>query len=96
MFDHGLSFLCSCYSEKEIEEFDVTKDMPCQNFIGSRSTLENLKLISKKEKVFQSRLSVEARDVLFDGLDGVISKQHADKIWDMLYWRWCYYESLFN
>ena len=94
LFDHGLSFLCSCYSEKEIEEFDVTKDLPCQNFIGSRSTLQNLDLISEKETVFNEKLTSKHRDVIFADLDEVISKRHRDKIWEMLYQRWCYYESL--
>ena len=36
LFDHGLSLLCSCYSEEQIKKFNVMEDKPCQNFIGSR------------------------------------------------------------
>ena len=45
LFDHGLSFLCSCYNSEEIEHFDILEDKPCQNFIGGRSNLDNLKFI---------------------------------------------------
>ena len=48
LFDHGLSFLCSCYGDDEIEKFDVLADKPCQNFIGSRSVFDNLNIIEKK------------------------------------------------
>ena len=94
LFDHGLSFLCSCYNEQEIEEFDISKDRPCQNFIGSRSTLDNLSLINDRKSVFKSRLTREDRNRLFAGLDKVISELHKDKLWNMLYQRWCYYEDI--
>ncbi|WP_035767618.1 hypothetical protein [Butyrivibrio sp. NC2002] len=93
-FDHGLSLLYSCLSEAEIKDFDVMKDIPCHNFIGSRSTLENLALIKDKKKVFDKQLVKADKKKLFADLDGVITKAHMDKIWDMIYSRWCYYESL--
>lgn len=94
LFDHGLSFLCSCYGDEEVQKFDVLEDRPCQNFIGSRSTLENLNLISEKSTVFQSKLRLEDKDILFQDLSGVLSKGHQDKIWNMLWARWCQYEKL--
>ncbi len=96
LFDHGLSLLCSCHLEEEIVAFDVMKDMPCQNFIGSRSSLDNLKLIQNKNGLFHGSLTIESKAILFGGLKGVISQNHMDKIWDMIYSRWCYYESLCN
>lgn len=92
LFDHGLSFLCSCFREQEIAMFDVLEDKPCQNFIGSRSTFENLRLIDKKEDLFAASLKREDKDVLFADLENVLSKTHMDKIWDMLWLRWCEYE----
>lgn len=96
LFDHGLSLLCSCYSEEEIDEFDVMADKPCQNFIGSRSTLENLNLIQDKEHVFLRKLTLDDRAVIFKDLQNTLSEKHTEKIWEMIYMRWNYYESLCN
>jgi len=94
LFDHGRSFLCSCFNEKEIERFDITVDRPCQNFIGSRSTFENLRLITNKNAVFQSKLKPQDKEILFEDLSSVLSEAHLNKIWDMLWLRWCEYEKL--
>ena len=96
LFDHGLSFLCSCYTEREIDAFDIMQDRPCQNFIGSRSTHDNLSLIADKSAVFSKSLTVENKDVLFADLTGILSAKHLNKIWDMLWNRWCEYEKLCN
>ena len=58
LFDHGLSFVCSCYNDEEIEKFDITADKPCQNFIGSRSTWDNLNLIEEKRSIFKNTLNL--------------------------------------
>ena len=96
LFDHGLSLLCSCYSEEQIKKFNVMEDKPCQNFIGSRSTLENLNLIREKEKIFPKRLAGTDKAVIFENLEHTLSAEHIEKIWEMIYKRWCYYESLCN
>ncbi len=96
LFDHGLSLLCSCYSEKEIIDFDITADEPCQNFIGGRSTVENLKLVKEKGPIFSGKLTKESKDVLFKDLEDAISKEHVEKIWEMIWARWCYYENICN
>jgi len=92
-FDHGLSLLFSCHSDKEIKKFDILSDVKCNNFIGSKSTLENLKLISSRN-VFKSKLKSSDKDYIFEGLDTVISKAHIDKAWDMIIERYKYYESI--
>lgn len=96
LFDHGLSFLCSCYNDKEIKEFDILADKPCQNFIGSRSTYENLSLIKEKGEVFEAKLEKYHKEILFEDLSLVLSEEHLGKIWDMLWLRWCKYEKLCN
>ena len=96
LFDHGLSFLCSCYSDEEIEKFDILEDKPCQNFIGTRSTLENLNLVTDKKNIFQKKLTLQDKDILFEDLSFVLSRAHQEKIWDMLWTRWCQYEKLCN
>lgn len=94
LFDHGLSFLCTCANEKEAEKFDVMEDKRCQNFIGSMSCLENLDLIQDKKKVFPGKLKSSDREILFRDLDGVIKDIYMDKIWEMISERFKYYESL--
>lgn len=96
LFDHGLSFLCSCYNDKEIEQFDIWADKPCQNFIGSRSTFDNLKLIADKNTVFHTELEEKDKEILFEDLSLVLSEAHLSKIWNMLWARWCEYEKLCN
>ena len=71
LFDHGLSFLCSCYTEEELDKFDILMDRPCQNFIGSRSTYDKLKLIENKSDIFAGKLRVQDEEILFRDLDGV-------------------------
>lgn len=96
LFDHGLSLLCSCHSDEEIKAFDIISDRPCQNFIGGRSTLENLGLIKDKSIVFQNKLEQTHKEILLKDLDSVLSDTHREKIWDMLWSRWCEYEKLCN
>ena len=96
LFDHGLSFLCSCYTEDEFKRFDILEDKPCQNFIGSRSTFDNLNFVEEKKEVFSRKLKLEDKEVLFADLETVLSETHLKKIWDMLWFRWCEYEKLCN
>lgn len=90
LFDHGLSLLCSCYSEEQIKKFDIMEDKPCQNFIGSRLTLENLNLIQNKASIFKNRLTENDRDIIFKDLQNTLSAEHMDKIWEMIDTRWRY------
>ena len=94
LFDHGLSFLCSCYTAEEIEKFDVLEDKPCQNFIGGRSTYDNLKFVENKKDIFTNSLKEEDKGILLADLDSVLTEVHLDKIWNMLWARWCEYEKL--
>jgi len=96
LFDHGLSLLCSCYSDVEVEKFDILEDKPCRNFIGSRSTFDNLNLVKDKSDVFQSILRLQDKETLFADLELVLSEKHLNKIWDMIWARWCEYEKLCN
>ncbi len=96
LFDHGLSLLFSCTSEKQIEAYDVMEDKMTNTYIGSRSTWENLKLIPPNAHPKLNPLYPEHKDILMDGLDGIISKKLQGKIWDMIWKRWCVYEDLRN
>ena len=94
LFDHGLSLLYSCSTEEDYKYFDVKKDIPCNNFIGSKSCEDNLKLIKDKQSVFANKLKESDKKRIFNGLEGVLSKTLINKIWDMIYTRYKAYENL--
>lgn len=96
LFDHGLSLLCRCETETAVAQFDVMADQQVQCFVGSRSAQENLKLIPADRMPELNPLKESDREVLLEGLDGVISDKLQDKIWDMVWKRWCYYEDFCN
>ena len=96
IFDHGLSFLFNCHTEEEIENFDVMKDRMVQCFVGSRSTQENLKLIPKDALPVLNPMNENDRSVLLEGLEEIISTSLQNKIWNMIWQRWLYYEDFCN
>lgn len=92
LFDHGLSLLCCCEDDDAAAVFDVTADRACNNYIGSRSTWDNLSIIPRDKMPELAPLRKSDRQVLMDGLDGVISQVFQDRIWEMIWKRWCAYE----
>ena len=96
LFDHGLSLLCRCETDNAVERFDVMADQQVQCFVGSRSAKENLKLIPAGKMPGLKPLQESDRATLLDGLDGILSQKLQDKIWEMIWKRWCYYEDFCN
>lgn len=94
LFDHGLSLLYSCSTEEAASKFDVLSDRPCNNFIGTYSCFGNLDLINDKKSVFPNKLTSSARNLLLDGLQGVLPDIYLNKIWDMIFGRYSIYENL--
>lgn len=92
LFDHGLSLLCRCESKEDIEKFDGMADLPVQSFAGSRSALKNLDLIPAGQLPELNPLKESDRAVLLEDLADAIPQNLQDKIWDMIWKRWCFYE----
>lgn len=92
LFDHGLSLLCRCADDCAVAAFDVMEDKPCNNYIGSKSTWNNLSSIPADKMPLLHPLQLSDQTVLMDGLDGIISPVLQDKIWEMIWKRWCAYE----
>lgn len=92
LFDHGLSLLFSCHSDSEANRFDVMLDRPVNTFFGSKSTWQNQRLIPPDRMPEFHPLKESDREVLMEGLDGVISETLQGKIWEMIWKRWCAYE----
>jgi len=96
LFDHGLSLLFSCYdNEESIRKYDVMEDKAVNNFFGARSLEYNLRFVPKG-KIFEGMLQETDRKKLFEGLDGILSNLHLDKIWEMIWERWKRYVQICN
>jgi hypothetical protein len=96
LFDHGLSLLCRCQSDNEIAIYDVMEDRRIQSFVGSHSALENLKSIPHDKYPALCPLKESHKTTLLSGLESIISENLREKIWQMIWKRWCYYEDLRN
>ena len=94
LFDHGLSLIFSCRTDEEAKAFDPTADIPVQSFVGSHSALQNLTLIPEGRRLVLRRLEERDREVILSGLDNALSEVYRDKIWEMIWKRWCAYESM--
>jgi hypothetical protein len=92
LFDHGLSLLFNCMSDSAIEKYDVMEDKLTNNYIGSRSTWDNLQLIPVDRMPKLHPLKESDRNILLKDLDDVIPQNLQDKIWNMIWKRWCAYE----
>jgi hypothetical protein len=79
-------------SDEAIDKYDCMEDKLTNNYIGSRSTWDNLKLIPTDCMPKLNSLRENDRAILLEGLDGVIGKNLQDKIWNMIWKRWCIYE----
>lgn len=96
LFDHGLSLLFNCEDDSLLSETNVMEDKRVQCFVGSSSAKNNLGLIPLNKQPKLNPITPESKNYLLDGLDGIISKLRQERIWDMIYQRWQYYESLFD
>ena len=83
-------------NDSQVDAFDVMEDKPCNNYIGSKSTWENLKLIPADKRPILNSLHESDRERIMEGLDGIISGALQDKIWEMIWKRWCAYEDFCN
>ena len=71
-------------------------DKPCNNYIGSKSTWDNLRIIPKDKMPEFHPLHESDRQALMEELDGVISQTLQDRIWKMIWKRWRAYEDFCN
>ena len=97
LFDQGVSLLFSTYGdEKLLKEIDVMRDFSVNNYIGSKSLEYNLSLIPKEYDLQIWKLKIEDQDYIFNGIDHVLSEIHREKIWEMIWKRWCFFEQVRN
>lgn len=97
LFDQGVSLLFSTYGdEKSLENADVMKDFPVNNYIGSRSLEYNLSLIPQDFDLKINPLKPEDKDHILHGIENILSEKHMNKIWEMIWKRWCYFDKICN
>lgn len=96
LFDHGLSLLFSCRTDTDVDSFDVLKDRPVQSYVGSYSAHANLELIPPDKMPKLDVLHKEDKTRVLAGLESVVSPKLLEKIWDMIWKRWCYLEDFRN
>ena len=82
--------------EKLLKEIDVMRDFPVNNYIGSKSLEYNLLLIPKEYDLQIWKLKIEDQDYIFSGINHVLSEGHRNKIWEMIWKRWCFFEQVRN
>lgn len=94
LFDHGLSLIFNCVEEESVNSFDGMADQPVRSFVGSRSAQDNLQLIPKNSYPHLNPLRESDRNVLFADLENVLPEIWRDKIGEMLWRRWSFYEDI--
>ena len=95
LFDQGVSLLFSTYGEEElIEQTDVMRNFPVNNYIGAKSLEYNLSLIPQNFDLKIKKLSECDKRYIFKDVEKILSKKHIEKIWEMIWKRWCYFEEI--
>lgn len=89
IFDNGVSFVSPYQNNIDlIQNFDAMRDVQANNFLGTFSLVKNLQYITKS--VLVNKLSLQQIDKLFYGLHAVLSKEHIDKIKEIIIKRYNY------
>ena len=92
LFDHGLSLILEDDDDK-ISAIDVLEDKRVQCCLGSSSVRENLGLIPEGKIPKFNRLQETDKRIIFQDLETVFSPVLIEKTWEMIWRRWCYFES---
>lgn len=97
LFDQGVSLLFSTYGDEiQLEKFDVLQDIQANNYIGSRSLEYNLSLVPMLNNIRINKLAESDKEIIFKDIEKALSVKHIEKIWEMIWKRWQYYETLCN
>lgn len=89
LFDHGLSLLCRCHDASELADYDVTAERPVQAFIGSGNTRDNIRLVPAGYLKALPILKEKDSAHIMEGVADILGESYADRIWDMIWERWC-------
>ena len=70
------------------------QDFPVNNYIGAKSLEYNLSLIPESFDLKIKKLKQSDKESVFRGIDRVLTVGHIEKIWEMIWKRWCYFEEI--
>ena len=73
---------------------DVVEDFPVNNYIGAKSLEFNLSFIPGEFDLQINSLNEKDKKYIFRDLEAVISPMHIEKLWEMIWKRWCYFEKV--
>jgi len=93
LFDHGLSLIFSSLRKEDVVKTDVMRDLRVQCCVGSNSVQENLNLIPQNKMPKLNALTEKDKTMLMEDLEGILPVLWQDKIWEMIWRRWMFYES---
>lgn len=97
LFDQGVSLLFSTYGDKKmIEKTDVMYDFPVNNYIGAKSLEYNLSLLPENMDLQIKPLTPNDKEYILRDIESILQKPHMDKIWEMIWKRWCRFEEICN
>ena len=89
IFDNGFSFVSPYGKDLElIKAFKVNSDMPVNNFIGSKSLLQNLNLIRKP--ILVNKITRQTRQIIFKDTAQCLPRVVRDKVWEIIESRYGY------
>jgi len=88
LFDHGLSFVCRCHDKSELKVFDVMEDRPVQAFVGTGSTLANIRLVPEDFINKLPPIDENTLDKVMEGLEDILGNEYLQKIRKMIRERW--------
>ncbi len=94
--DQGLSFVCRCKNETELQVFDVMNDGKVQAFIGTGSVFSNITLVPREYLQNLRTITEKDKKPLFEGLTDVLADVFRDKIFEIIMRRWNYLDDLRN
>ena len=92
LFDHGLSLFSRCPDLSAVLKEEVMADKPVQCFVGSNSAVDNLKLIPRGKEPVLNSLDEKDKDLLLEGLKLALDEQWLERIWELIWRRWQFYE----
>ena len=93
LFDNGVSFVFSCYGDQQrVREFDPLQDVRANNYIGTKSLVENLRFVPADIEI--GTLSENDRAYLFAGLEDALPPAHLDAMWNIIWQRWQHWQRI--
>lgn len=89
LFDMGYSFVAPLQNDTNLlRAYDPMQDVVANNYVGSESLFDNLRLI--ENPVLVSPLNERDRGRIFHDLSLAVSREHLDKIWQIIMHRYQY------